>query len=413
MEQEAKYKIIGKTLIITDLHIGLKKANQSRLSIIVKVFKNFLKTIKEENVKNVICCGDIFHSRIALDLQALNVGIKLLGALAEKCECWLILGNHDLYYKNTAAIHSSNVFKHIKNIHIIEETTDVEINGKKALFVPWLGTFNGRMKGTYDLMFGHFDIDGRYLIASYIEEHASEKKETIAEVQDLINNDSLLSEASSVKDFQLEVNDIKSKKLKSSDLVGGFVEYAKPYGTVYAGHIHSHKEFVSKTREFIFIGSPYQQNFGEMSGINGYYVLDENNKRKFIEITDVPKHIRLRISDIVNAGIDNFDFSIVKGNIIQKIYDVDIDLKTDATINQRISDNLPFEESLSEYSIALSSDNTVITNESLETIKKSKLEYIKSYINNIEDSTLSAANIEKHELYKMLESYFNKAMENC
>ena len=150
-----------------------------------------------------------------------------------------------------------------------------------------------------------------------------------------------------------------------------------------------------------------------MEGINGYYVLDEKNKRKFIETEGVPKHIRLRISNIIKAGIDKFDFSIIKGNIIQKIYDVDIDLKTDAEINQRISDNLPFEESLSEYSVALTADNTVITNESLETIKKSKLEYIKSYINNIEDSTLSAANIEKHELYKMLESYFNKAMENC
>ena len=413
METDAKYKIIGKTLVITDLHIGLKKANQSRLSIIVKVFKNFLKTIKEENIKNVICCGDVFHSRIALDLQALNVGIRLLGALAEKCECWLILGNHDLYYKNTSAIHSSNVFKHIKNVHIIEETTEVELNGEKTLFVPWLGKLDDRAKGAYDIMFGHFDIDGRYLIASYIEEHASDQKDAEAEVQDLINNDSLLNEASSVKNIQQEVADIKSKKFKSSDLVGSFVEFVKPYGTIYAGHIHAHKEFISKSREFIFVGSPYQQNFGEMEGMNGYYVLDEKNKRKFIETEGVPKHIRLRISNIIKAGIDKFDFSIIKGNIIQKIYDVDIDLKTDAEINQRISDNLPFEESLSEYSVALTADNTVITNESLETIKKSKLEYIKSYINNIEDSTLSAANIEKHELYKMLESYFNKAMENC
>lgn len=407
------YKITGKTLVITDLHIGLKKANQSRLSIIVKVFKNFLKTIKEEDVKNVICCGDVFHSRIALDLQALNIGIKLLGALAEKCECWLILGNHDLYYKNTATIHSSNVFKHIKNIHIIEETTEVDINGQRALLVPWLGNFDGRIKGAYDMMFGHFDIDGRYLIASYIEEHASDKNETDTEVQDLINNDSLLNEASSVKNIQEEVADIRSKKLKSSDLVGSFVEFAKPYGVIYAGHIHAHKEFISKSREFIFVGSPYQQNFGEMGGLNGYYVLDENNKRKFFETTDVPKHVRVKISDILKRGISGFDFSIVKGNIVQKIYDVDIDLKTDAEINQRISDNLPFEETLSEYAIALSSDNAVITNESLETIKKSKLEYIKSYINNIEESTLSASNIDRSELYKMLESYFNKAMENC
>lgn len=413
METDVKYKIIGKTLVITDLHIGLKKANQSRLSIIVKVFKNFLKAIKEENIKNVICCGDIFHSRIALDLQALNVGIRLLGALAEKCQCYLILGNHDLYYKNTSSIHSSNVFKHIKNIHIIEETTEVEINGQRALFVPWLCGFDGKTKGVYDLMFGHFDICGQYLIASYIEEHASEQKDAEVEIQDLINNDSLLNEASSVKNIQTEFSTIKNKNLKSNDLVGEFVEYVKPYGAIYAGHIHGHKEFVSKMREFIFIGSPYQQNFGEIDSIDGYYILDEQNKRKFYEIKDVPKHIRIKISDILKKGISKFDFSIVKGNIVQKIYDADVDLKTDTDINQRISDNLPFEESLSEYAVALSSDTAVVSNESLETIQKSKLEYIKSYINNMDDSTLSAANIERSELYKMLESYFNRAMENC
>lgn len=413
MDSIVSYKISGKTLVVTDLHIGLKKANQSRLSIIVKVFKNFLKTVKDEGVKNVICCGDVFHSRIALDLQALNVGLKLLSALAEKCECWLILGNHDLYYKNTAAIHSSNVFKHIKNVHIVEDTTEVELNGERALFVPWLGTFEGRTKCAYDLMFGHFDIDGRYLIASYIEEHAADKKDAEIEVQDLIDNDSLLNEASSVKDIQSEVSNIRKKKLKSDDLVGDFVEYVKPYGVVYAGHIHGHKEFISKTREFVFVGSPYQQNFGEIGGVNGYYVLDERNKRKFFETEGVPKHVRIKISDVLKAGIDSFDFSIAKGNIVQKIYDVDVDLKTDAQINQRISDSLPFEETLSEYSVALSSDSTVITNESLETIKKSKLEYIRSYIDSMDDSALSAASIERHELFKMLESYFNLAMENC
>lgn len=407
------YKITGKTLVITDLHIGLKKANQSRLSIVVKVFKSFLKTIKEENIKNVICCGDIFHSRVSLDLQALNVGIKLLAALAEKCECWLILGNHDLYYKNTGSVNSTNVFKHIKNVHIVESTTEVELNGQRALLVPWLGSFSDCDKGVYDLMFGHFDVNGQYLIASYIEEHASEKKTADQAVQELINNDSLLNEASDVKNIQLEFTSIKDKNLKSDDLVGDFVEYAKPYGVIYAGHIHSHKEFVSRKREFVFIGSPYQQNFGEIGCLNGYYVLDEKNKRKFVETTGVPKHVRLKISDIMRNGINAFDFNVVKGNIIQKIYDIDVDLRTDAEINQRISDNLPFEEALSEYSVALSADNTVITNESLETIKKSKLDYIKSYINNMDESALSASNLEKDQLYKMLESYFNLAMENA
>lgn len=412
--RQPKYSLVGKTLVITDLHIGLKKANQSRLSIIIKVFKNFLKTIVDENISNVICCGDIFHSRIALDLQALNVGIKLLSALSEKCKCYLILGNHDLYYKNTNGINSSNVFKHMNNIFIIDETTDVSINGQKALFVPWLGKFDGIEKSSYDLAFGHFDINSEYLIASYIEEHSKNEKSNI-NIQNILDNDILLNESSNnITDIQSEINKFKNLKNKtnSNDLVGNFIEYVKPYGTIYAGHIHNHKEFVSKSRQFIFIGSPYQQNFGEIDSNCGYYVLDENNNRKFIETKDVPKHLKIKISDILNQGIENYDFSIIKNNIIKKIYDVEIDFQTETSINQKILDNLPFEESLSEYSVALSVDNSIITNESLETIKKSKLEYIRNYIHNMDDKIFVNSNIEKNELFKVLESYFNLVMEN-
>lgn len=411
---EVSYHLKGKTLVVSDIHIGLKKANQSRLSIVITVFKDILETIKAEHVENVICCGDVFHSRVALDLQALNVGIKLLSALASKCKCYLIVGNHDLYYKNTASVHSSNVFKHIENVYIVDKTTEVEINGQKALFVPWLGTFEECLeKSYYDLMFGHFDINGKYLIASYIEEHSGQHQEASNdEIQAILDNDSLLNETSNIIDIRHEFSEIKKNNLKSNDLVGDFVEYVKPMGVVYAGHIHGHKEFVARSREFIFVGSPYQQNFGEIDNNTGFYVLDENNKRKFHPITNVPRHIRLKMSEILNNGIDNFDFSIVKNNIVQKIYDIDIDLANEAKINQKIVDNKPFEEALPEYAIALSSENNIVFNEEAETIKHSKLDYIKQYVDNIDQKTLDEEDVDKGVLYKTLETYFNLAMEN-
>ena len=412
-EIEKTYTINGKTIVISDLHIGLKKANQSRLSIVVTVFKDVLEAVKREGVENVICCGDVFHSRVALDLQALNVGIKLLNALAEKCNCYLIVGNHDIYYKNTLSVHSSNVFKHMKNVFVIDKTTLVELNGQMALFVPWLGAYDGCTKGKYDLMFGHFDVCSGYLIASYIEEHSNKKAETANdEIREILDSDSLLSEASGSIDIRREFEKLRKNKTKSGDLVGDFVEYAKPYGTIYAGHIHGHKEFVSRSREFIFVGSPYQQNFGEIGVDNGFYVLDEKNRRKFFPISNVPKHVRLKISEILKAGVDSFDFSVVKNNIVQKIYDADVDLKTENRINQKIVDNQPFEEALSEYAVALSADSTVITNEAVETIKRSKLDYIRKYVNDIDQKTLDESNIDRDKLYKMLEGYFNAASEN-
>lgn len=41
-------------------------------------------------------------------------------------------------------------------------------------------------------------------------------------------------------------------------LLGNFIEIVKENGTIFAGHIHQHKEMTTKKRKFIFVGSPYQ-----------------------------------------------------------------------------------------------------------------------------------------------------------
>lgn len=406
-----KYDIRGKTLVISDIHIGLKKANSSRLSIVVKVFKNFLNTIKKEQVKNVICCGDIFHSRVSLDLQALNIGIKLVSALAEHCKCYLILGNHDLYYKNNVEINSSNIFRSNSNIEIVSEPTIVSLNGAKTLLVPWLSDLSKFPKNYFDLMFGHFGIDDKYLIASYIEEHLSAKPMKPSEITaELIRNDSLLNEVGKAEDFSKDIE--KSKDSNTNDLVGDFIELAKIGGTIFAGHIHEHKEFVAKKRNFVFIGSPYQQNFGEIYNKCGYYLLNESNEKNFIETVGVPKHVLLKISEIVSGGgIDGYDFSIVKGNIVKKVYDIDVLKSDEMKINQRINDSLPFEEALPEYMVANSVDENVVDSEVLDMIKKSKLEYIKNYIASMDDSIFETSNLSKDTLFEKISEYYEKATE--
>ena len=416
MELEPEYNIIGKTLVITDLHIGLKKSNVSRLSIIVKVFKRLFAEIKKNQIKNVICCGDVFHSRVTLDLQVINVAIKLMTALASKTKVYLIIGNHDIYYKNTINVNSTNIFRETKNIVIIEQPTIVSLNGKSALFVPWHSDLTKYQENTFDFLFGHFDIDAKYLIASYIEEHSA-KTATSDSLLEILNSDDMLqSESFSVitsETLNSEVSEILSTKKKSNDLVGSFVKLAKENtGVVFSGHIHQRKEFIANKRKFIFVGSPYQQNFGEMDSVDGFYTMFEDGTYKFTEITDVPKHIKIRISSVLKTGVDNFDFSIVAGNIIKKIYDKDIDRETEWKINQKIADFSPFEEALPDYEVSITSDDGEITNESLELIKKSKLDYIKNYIDNVDESVLKENNLEKTRLFELLEHYYNKAVEN-
>ena len=71
----------------------------------------------------------------------------------------------------------------------------------------------------------------------------------------------------------------------------------------------------------------------------------------------------------------------------------------DAKISQKINDWHPYEELLPDYDVDISTNSEIkLQNESIELIKKSKLEYIKSYIDNIDENVLKDKNIDKDKL---------------
>jgi len=217
------------------------------------------------------------------------------------------------------------------------------------------------------MMFGHFDVSREYLIKSYVEEHSK----------------NVVSDA--IKDkLDAEIELTPSKKSTAGDLVGDFIDKVKKNGAIFSGHIHGRKEFISKGRNFILIGDPYQQNMGERDYSCGFYVLDSENKYSFCPIDSVPKHIDLKMSTIVK-DIDAFDFSIVKGNIIHKTYDVEVSVTDDAKISQKITDWQPYEELLPDYDVQMPLTSALSSqNQSIELIRKSKMDYVKNYIQNID-----------------------------
>ena len=117
------------------------------------------------------------------------------------------------------------------------------------------------------------------------------------------------------------------------------------------------------------------------------------------------------MSKIVN-DIDNFDFSVVKGNIVHKTYDVEVSVADDAKISQKINDWQPYEELLPDYQVALDFTKEDVEHQDnlVKMLKKSKLDYIESYINQLEDKALTDANIDKVKLFKLMKAYYGKAI---
>lgn len=389
--------INGKVLVFTDLHLGLKSASKSRLAICINVVKDIIKHIKENDIKTVIFCGDWNHVRVSTENNVLNVSYKLISALAKHARVILIVGNHDAYMKNSVDINSLVVFNNISNVEVVSSVETTSINGNSTLLVPWLGDLTVQPKESYDMIFGHFDVSHQYLVKSYIEDHSGKITTSDNIINDLQHNNLLMSSENIQKN--------------AGDYVGDFIEVAKHNGVIFSGHIHGHREFLAKGRQFIMVGSPYQQNLGEKNNSCGFYVINNDNSYEFHEITSVPKHIELQMSQIVK-DIETFDFSIIKGNIVHKIYDIEVNRADDVKISQKINDWHPYEELLPDYDVDLTTNSEIkMQNESIELIKKSKLDYIKSYIQNIDAQVLKDQDLDSDKLFAVLEEYYNAVAE--
>ena len=328
----------------------------------------------------------------------MNIAYRCLQALAKKCDVYMVLGNHDLFNKNSTDVNSINIFRDNARVHVIDKPIEVELNAKKALLVPWLSDLSNFKPESYDFLFGHFDISSKFLVSSYIQEH-SRAKEASSNVASSIDGDSSLESSSSTSS-------------KPEDFLGSFIELAKKKGTIFAGHIHQHKEMAVKGRKFIFVGSPYEQNLGDIGCKCGFYEIDELGNYSFFEIDGIPKHVQFKSSSIMKVGVDAFDFSAAKGNIVQKVYDADISLEDDLRVNQKIASFKPYEELLPDYQVALDFTKEDVEHQDnlVKMLKKSKLDYIESYINQLEDSALNSANIDKTKLFNIMKNYYNTAV---
>ena len=306
----------------------------------------------------------------------------------------MILGNHDLFNKNSTEINSINIFKDIENLVVVDKPIEMLINSKKALLVPWLSDLSNFKKNSYDFLFGHFDVSSKFLIASYTKEHSKK----------------ISSSSKDILALEIDGNDDK----QMIEELSSFIDLAKEDGTVFSGHIHQHKEMVVKGRKFIFVGSPYQQNLGDIGCRCGFYVIENDGRYSFNEIDDLPKHIQFKSSKILDIGIDKYDFSQAKGNIVQKVYDSDISMEDDLKINQKIASFNPYEELLPDYQVALDfakDEDTEHQDNLVKMLKKSKLDYIERYIEQLDSKALEDANIEKSKLFNVMKKYYSLVNE--
>ena len=173
-----------KVAIITDQHFGCRKNSKLFHDYFLKFYNNvFFPTLEKEGITTVINMGDTFDSRKGIDFAALTWAkdnyfdrLRDMGITVHT-----IVGNHDIYYKNTNDINAIDLLlREYDNIPIYEETVPIEVGGLSILLVPWINSENREKsvaminKSNSPVCMGHLELNGFRATPGHMMEHGME-----------------------------------------------------------------------------------------------------------------------------------------------------------------------------------------------------------------------------------------------
>ena len=225
-----------KILLITDQHFGVRNDNLYFVEHYKKFYsKIVIPFLKASGIKEIINLGDTFDKRRSINYMSLEAAkemwfdpVKELG-----CKMTALVGNHDIYYKNTLRINSPDELLGGYDIDVITEPTTRSYDGTDILLLPWIcdenreRTLRSITESTAPVCMGHLELNG-------FEAHPGH-----------------------VMDHGIDMN-IFSKFTK-----------------VFSGHYHTK----SNRNNCYYLGNPYQLYWNDYAQKRGFHVFDTETLR--------------------------------------------------------------------------------------------------------------------------------------
>jgi predicted phosphodiesterase len=254
--------LTGKQIILGDCHFGKGKFSQNLFESQMNFFENQLFPYMIENkISTIIQLGDFLDNRKNMDINFFN---QMIERFFKKLKFYNfkmieILGNHDIYFKNTRDV---NLMKYIEmmfpdNLITISEREYIEINGKKSYFVPWIldnEILSAKELKDVEYVFGHFEIRHFQMAKGHVDESS-----------------------------KLTVEFFKKSKIKK----------------VFSGHYH----LVDDKANISYIGTPYQLDWGDFDDFKHFIVLDtESEVMSKCYNNFSKKHVKIKYNSEVPEG---------------------------------------------------------------------------------------------------------------
>lgn len=151
--------------VIGDLHFGIRLGDDRYMKFQIDEWKAFIASLKKHKITRLVMLGDFFDDRNYIPVKTLHMIMNEV--LNNNIKVIMLVGNHDSLFKNTNRVNAPElVFKNHKNLKIISEPVELDIDGVPCLFVPWINKENQKyaldmIKRTKaEICFGHFELTG-------------------------------------------------------------------------------------------------------------------------------------------------------------------------------------------------------------------------------------------------------------
>ena len=115
-----------KAILVTDSHLGINQSSDLYHDIVFRLFKEISECCATTGIRRVIHLGDFFHERKVLNTKTQHVAHKIADLFEDVALVDLIVGNHDIYYKDNLVPTALEIFKNYQHIRIIDKTTEIE-----------------------------------------------------------------------------------------------------------------------------------------------------------------------------------------------------------------------------------------------------------------------------------------------
>ena len=269
---------IDKIFTVGDLHFGIYNNalawRDSQIAYMLSIPEIAKSHGFNPHTDILVLLGDIFTIRESINVMISNYVEDMFKELAKFFVrgVYILIGNHDTYYKDRNDINSLRMISNIaENIHVFQKPEPMYINDRiECLMLPW--------------------------------------------VTDPAKTASIISESPNAKYLfaHLEINGMtydNGMKIEN----GVNMETLKQFTRVYSGHIHKRDD----NGFILYVGSPYQMERSDIGNQKGLYILSVNDDvfdEVFVPNNMSPVFSKYDMYDILNmqacdiAGILNNNY---------------------------------------------------------------------------------------------------------